>query len=96
MDTTLLLFVSQHMGETCLTDLLSHTGTEDHVPLMHSAVASLSLSSYPSSHVIHIFSSSLYQPFLFSVFNFALGIVSGMQAFSSEKEKKKNRKTFLN
>lgn len=95
MDTTLLLFVSQHMGETCLTDLLSHTGTEDHVPFMHSAVASLSLSSYPSSHIIRIFSPFSYQPFLFSVY-FALGIVGGMQAFSSEKEKKKNRKTFLN
>lgn len=93
MDTTLLLFVSQHMGETCLTDLLSHTGTEDHVPFRHSAVASLSLSSYPLSHVIHIFSPSSYQPFLFSVY-FVLGIVGGMQAFSSEKENKRTEKHF--
>ena len=57
-------------------------GKEDHVPFVHLAVATLSLCSYPFSHVVLIMSSLSYQPLEFSVY-FALGIVGGMQALSS-------------
>lgn len=79
-------YLSQFMGRTLLTDLLSQTGTEDHDPFLHKAVASLFLSSYASSHVTQILSPSLYQPYGFSVY-FALGIVGGVQAVWSEEKK---------
>lgn len=52
------------------------------------AVASRSLYSYPLSHVILILCPSSYQPCEFFLY-FAFGISGGMQASSSEGEKKK-------
>lgn len=71
-----------------MTHLLSQTGTEDHAPFIHMAVASRSLYSYPLSHVILILCPSSYQPCEFFLY-FAFGISGGMQAFSSEGGEKK-------
>ena len=79
-------YLSQFMGRTLLTDLLSQIGKEIHDPFLHKAVACLFLSSYASSHVTLILSPSLYQPSGFSVY-FALGIVGRVQAVWSEEKK---------
>lgn len=68
------------------THLLSQTGTVDHVPFIHLAVASWSLSLYPLTHVILTLTPSLYQPFWLSG-NFAFDISGGMQDSLSERKK---------
>lgn len=72
-----LLFPSTANQYKHLTDLLSQTGTEVHVPFIQSAEVSWSWGSYPSLQVTFKDPSS-YQPFAFSVY-FALGIVGGTQ-----------------